>query len=450
MCKNLIPAVLLICVLNFSCSKSGNQPGPQNNGSSDIKIELVSGDNQTDTVGRQLQNAIVVKVTKNGVAQSGYKVLWEGSGCNEERLDEFATQANGTTSYYWWLAGDVGKQTMKVFVLDDQNKKLDSVTAVSNGLASGSGWHYSACTYPFGAVINGFCKLSTGRLFTYFIGKTYLRYSDDNGKSWISVKSLGNTHQIKTITVNSSDEIFAVANDGTYTSKDGGQTWTSYPQQEVNTKDVTGMLYTSKGKLLTSSRFNPVYISQDDGKSWTAIPITAFVPPNTSGNDGDFYDPTEDKDGNLYLIGRESQLIYKSVDEGKTWSPLISLSPIPQSPNGEHELDFSLYIDKNNWFYKYVNDAQIGGIYLSKDKGVTYNKLVGAPNAFCEEMSLQSDGNFYYYRWGGGIYHTVGISSTVKGVFGFDATIPIPYIVAKNDNIIIGSSSSNIIRYYQK
>jgi hypothetical protein len=73
--KNLIPAVLLICVLNFSCSKSGNQPGPKNNGSSDIKIELVSGNNQTDTVGRQLQNAVVVKVTKNGVTQSGYTIL---------------------------------------------------------------------------------------------------------------------------------------------------------------------------------------------------------------------------------------------------------------------------------------------------------------------------------------------------------------------------------------
>jgi photosystem II stability/assembly factor-like uncharacterized protein len=344
----------------------------------------------------------------------------------------------------------VGEQTMKIFVLDDQNKKIDSVFAVSNALASGAGWHYSACTYPFGANVNGFCKLSTGRLFTYFIGKAYLRYSDDNGKSWISVKSLGNTHEIKKIIANSSDEIFAVADDGTYTSKDGGQTWISYPQQEVNTKDVTGMLYTSKGKLLTSSRFNPVYISQDEGKSWTAIPITAFVPPNTSGNDGDFYNPTEDKDGNLYLIGRESQLIYKSVDEGKTWLPLISLSPIPQAPNGEHELDFSLYIDKNNWFYKYVNDAQIGGIYLSKDKGNNYNKLVGVPNVFCTDMSVQSDGNFYFNKSSAGIFRTKGISSSVSEVAEGDSPFDTYYIVANNNNVIVSAIASNLIRYYQK
>jgi len=146
MYKNLIALLSIASVLFYGCSKS-NQPGPKGGGTTDaVKIELVSGDKQTDTIGRTLANFITVKVSVAGVAKAGYQVQFLGSGCNSDRVDKYPTAADGTASYNWSLAGDVGTQTLKMIVFDSQNKKLDSVTATSTALAPVAGWHFSACT----------------------------------------------------------------------------------------------------------------------------------------------------------------------------------------------------------------------------------------------------------------------------------------------------------------
>ncbi len=114
--KNLITPLVLICTLYCSCSKKSSQPGPQNGGSGNIKIELVSGNNQTDTIGRPLANPIVVKVTKtNGASLSSYELLYEGSGCNEDRLDQLNIGADGTANYNWYLAGGYGTTIFESF-----------------------------------------------------------------------------------------------------------------------------------------------------------------------------------------------------------------------------------------------------------------------------------------------------------------------------------------------
>ena len=122
--KNLIFSLSIFCLIYFSCSKS-KSPGPQINTTSSIKIELVSGSNQVDTIGRPLANPIVIKITQNGIPLNNYGVLYEGSGCNAERLDEFSTAADGTAQYNWWLASDVGAQTLTIVAMNAKNQKVD-------------------------------------------------------------------------------------------------------------------------------------------------------------------------------------------------------------------------------------------------------------------------------------------------------------------------------------
>jgi hypothetical protein len=258
--KNLITPLVLICTLYFSCSKK-SQPAPQNGGTNSIKITLVSGNNQTDTIGYQLANPIVVKVTQNGAPVSNYGVLFEGSGCNEDRVDGSITKTDGTAEYGWFLAGDVGQQTMKIFAVDANNKKVDSITINSTAIAPASGgWHYSACTYPFGFLIKAICKSGTGRLFATFSGgPAYLRYSDDNGVSWYSVKGLGNTHRFEMVSASSANEVFAAADDGNFYSADNGQTWTTIPVQGFDIPNITGISFTPSDKIFVTSQFNSVY-----------------------------------------------------------------------------------------------------------------------------------------------------------------------------------------------
>jgi hypothetical protein len=439
--KNLISTIVLIGTLYFSCSKS-SQPGPKDGGStSNIKIELVSGNNQTDTIGRQMQTPIVVKVTKDGTVQKDYVVKFVASGCNDDLTYSSSTKADGTTDYLWRLAGDVGQQTLKMIVLDSQNKRLDSVTAVCNALAPGKGWHYSACTYPFGFYVTSICKLSSGRLFTALDGgNAYLRYSDDNGRSWNSVKSLGNTHRFQYVMSTQADEVFAVASDGTYYSKDAGQTWASLSIQEFNSKQITGMVSAPSGKLLVTTTYDPLYISPDKGKTWTKIPSAALVFPNSSSNGGDFADPSEDMDGNLYVVGKQTDAVFQSKDGGKSWS-------VP-TPN---EMDNSFYVGPNNWFYKYVRSGLPVGLYISKNSGATYSKLFSVPVDFCDNMSVQNDGNFYLYGFQRGIYQSVGIGNTVQLVYDAEYQYPaMAYVLAKNNSLVAASQTSGFIRYYQQ
>ncbi|MGZ3823146.1 MAG: WD40/YVTN/BNR-like repeat-containing protein, partial [Mucilaginibacter sp.] len=305
-------------------------------------------------------------------------------------------------------------------------------------LSPGHGWHFSACT-PFAFSPQAFCKLSSGRLFVSFVsGKSYLRYSDDNGGSWNAAKSLGK-HEFQYVMSTPADELFAVAMDGNYYSKDGGQTWTSLGMQVFNTKMVTGIVYTATGKLLVSTRFDPLFISLDMGKTWTAVPSSAITFPNSTSANSEFYDPLEDKDGNLYIEAQDSQTIYKSADVGKTWS-IIS---------GSNELDVAFYIDNNNWLYKCINQGNSGEIAISKDKGVSYTQLIIPQYIFVNNMSVQSDGNFYFSVSGSGVFKANGISSSVKKIYDNEASQFTPYIVAKNNNIVAGNAQGWISYYTQ-
>lgn len=439
--KNLILPLSAIAILYFSCSKSNNKENSPTT-TTPVKIEVVSGSGQSDTIGKPLPNPVVVKVTQNGTPLSGYKVEYIGSGCNSDNTITVATQADGTTSANWWLAGDVGRQTMEVYAVNSQNQKVDSVSATATGIATGPGWHYSACAVPFGYTAASIIKLSSGRLFTCTNGdRTYIRFSDDNGASWNAVKSLGNSHAIFLLLASSTDEIYAFASgESIYYSNDGGQTWTAEVFLPFNT--VSSAICTGSGKLIVTEQAS-VNISVDKGKNWIIVPRSAFSPPNSSGGgDTNFNSPAEDQQGNLYVAGQESETIYKSTDAGITWTPI----PRPNI------LDFALYIDHNNWFYLSRSEPGTGGIYISKDAGITYNKIVSYGNVFIDNMSVQSDGNFYYQYLGVGLYQATGINSPVKRIFDYSLNFAedAPYVVAKNNNIITADVGQNFIRYYTK
>jgi len=438
--KNLILVMSATVLLYCGCSKGGNKEnGPTNTGTAKVKIEIVSGSGQADTIGKALTNPIFVKVSQNGVPLNGYKVEFVGSGCNSDNIITVGTKADGTTGIYWWLAGDVGQQTMEVYAVNSQNQKVDSTSATATGIATGAGWHISACAIPFTdftLTASSIVKLNSGRLFMCINGaQSYIRYSDDNGVSWNAVKSLGNTNQIDYLLSSSAGEIFAFAEgESTYYSNDAGQTWTALGTLPFSVSAVSSAVYTSSGKLLVATENQPLYISVDKGKTWT--------PSGAIANDHEFNTPAEDQQGNLYVVAQNSETLYKSVDGGKTWASIPHLNT----------LVFAFYIDSNNWFYVSRSEPGIGGIYISKDAGATYTQMVSYGNVFIENMSVQSNGNFYYQYLGVGLYQATGISTPVSRIFDYSANFSefTPYVVAKNGNIITADVGESYVHYYTK
>jgi photosystem II stability/assembly factor-like uncharacterized protein len=432
-------ALLLIVSIFTGCSKSNKKDTAPVD--STLKIEIVSGNHQTDTIGKRLTNLIYFKVLLNNNPVNGYTIQLVGSGCNSDHVDSVVTVLDGTNTYNWFLAGDVGTETLKAYVLNSKRQRVDSVTANATALAPGPGWHYSACGGQTGMLPSNYCILSTGRIFAVFTnGETYLRYSDDNGRSWNLVKSLGDMHELEYIVSTPQDELIAITyGEGNLYSADAGTTWTMLPKQPFNTDYVTSVVYTNEGKLLVSGQSNPISISSDKGNTWTIASPEQFVPPH-SATDGNFSSPAEDIAGNLYLVGRYSQTIYKSSDNGATWTVV----PHPE------ESDYGLYIDKNNWFYKSTSDNN-GGIFISKDNGNTYSQLGYYSNYLFSNLSLQSDGKLYFDAQGQGLFQSTGSANNFAGLIYQDnlGNNLIPYIVAKNNNIIVTDLTYLKIRYYQ-
>jgi hypothetical protein len=61
MTKNFITSLGLVCLLLLGCSKKNDSGNGPTTTTAPVKIQIVSGSGQTDTVGLQLANDVVVK-----------------------------------------------------------------------------------------------------------------------------------------------------------------------------------------------------------------------------------------------------------------------------------------------------------------------------------------------------------------------------------------------------
>jgi hypothetical protein len=421
--KPFLIALYLLCTLTIACKKSAS-PDTTQNTSDKYKLTLLSGDNQSDTLGHYLKDSVIIKATNNGVPLKNYHVQFQGSGCNDDLIDDYNTTAQGMHSYMWRLAGDIGKQTLKVRLLDAQNKVLDSLNVTSTGIAPGRGWHLSACT-PFTSETYRFCKLSTGRLLVCCY-KNYVRYSDDNGISWTAIKSLGNNHAITAIVSTPKDELIADAEqEGFYYSKDAGATWTLMGPTPSGADSYEDMAYTPSGRLIYTTQQGHSYLSTDMGKSWKTL--------NAGLGNTVYHYPSETSNGDLYLVGHDEYL-YKSTDGGNSWQAQTNYSRT-----------ISFYIGPNGWQYQGRLEPD-GGLFVSKDNGASYTRLINVSNSFVFKPLVTSTGSIYYNLLFSGLYVFDGNSSK-KLVDDEFAGNGLSYIIAKNNNIIVWPNNP-FIHYY--
>jgi photosystem II stability/assembly factor-like uncharacterized protein len=428
--------IVVLVIFCFGCKKDKKQnPG---NDQSDLKIELIQGNNQKDTIGNLLQDTIKVKVTKSGAPVANYIVQFKRSGCGDVNITEQTTSASGQASYTWYLSGEAGGQLLDIIVLDNNRNKKDSISATAIGIVATQGWHRSGCVQNF--PVNAISELNSGRLLASLNTLDYPYYSDDNAISWHPLKTFSKNYFISKIISDTQNDIFlATRNDGLFYSKDGGQTWANRSSGIADPTGFADMAYTHGGQLIFTDN-SGVYISNDKGLTW--INESLGLPSGQS-----FY-PCEQLNGDLYIIGSDDE-VYKLTNGGSTW--------VNQGTNLGNNLlasVASIFIDDNGDMYignPHNGIGANGNIYKSTDGGKTWNMLfsqttVGSSYPNVTQISKQN-GNYYFSFAGLGVYKTANFSTYSNITSKFASYGLLSYTISKNSTFVIGSPGFGIFYY---
>ena len=150
-----------------------------------------------------------------------------------------------------------------------------------------------------------------------------------------------------------------------------------------------------------------------------------------SGNGDLIWTMVRDKDGKM-LTGNWGGKIYRSADEGGTWSLI--------NPQMSVKYIWSLGVDGD---YIYAGTEQ--GLYVSSDNGKNW-KLAFGNNIEIRSIFVK-DNKVYAATWGGGVYYSEDNGTTWKNIN--DNLVGIPFtsiVVTDKGTIILGSFDSGIYR----
>lgn len=281
----------------------------------------------------------------------------------------------GTPQGGIWKTTSAGVTWYPIF---DQETSVDSVGAVQVA-PSNPEIVYAGAGDPIGGSLgNGMWK------------------STDAGKTWQHI-GLEDTVKIDSILIDPADPDLVLVSalgdthhhgGGVYRSTDGGQTWTSVlkPADYDGTRDLeyayddpSVMLAATQGTggfgfgSNNQAKKKPplVYKSTDEGKTWTEIKIPPFpgrvgvaVAMHTHGR-------------RLYIVGNDIEHgsgLYRSDDGGASWKHMAGKDL--RISNGQGSYSCGVYVDPQNPDIVYTVST---AMYRSTDGGVTFAAFKGAP-----------------------------------------------------------------------
>ena len=220
--------------------------------------------------------------------------------------------------------------------------------------------------------------------------------STDAGKTWQHI-GLAETVKIDSILVDPTDPNLVIVSalgdsrrhgGGVYRSTDGGQTWTSVlkPADYDGTRDLqyayddpSVMLAATQGTggfgfgASNETKRKPplVFKSTDEGKTWTQLKIPPFpgrvavgVAMHTDGK-------------RMYIVGNDIEHgsgLFRSDDGGESWKHMAGKDL--RISNGQGAYSSGVYVDSQNPDIVYTMST---AMYRSTDGGVTFEPFKGAP-----------------------------------------------------------------------
>jgi photosystem II stability/assembly factor-like uncharacterized protein len=250
--------------------------------------------------------------------------------------------------------------------------------------------------------------------------------SSDYGSSWTKLNSKPLLNQCRKISVTNSNKLFITSYQGTIVSENNGFSWNKLSTGFNRVLEVSSLAFSKSGEFYAYLDFGSGVIlkSTDQGNTWTSsYKVESYASqlglfkslPNgnvfaglgdiggglylLSGGDTTwnrlvlgprrsyyayfhFTSITNDGQNNVYL-GDYGEGIFRSKDGGKTWI-------IEDSKLDINTIVYSLATNKSG--HVYAGTAQ--GIFLSKDEGESWKKLVfGMGNVY--KIAINQDDNIF-------------------------------------------------------
>lgn len=202
----------------------------------------------------------------------------------------------------------------------------------------------------------------------------HIVFSDDNGKTWRQA-SVPTMQMLTAVDFPSETVGYAVGHDAiVLKSRDGGETWSQVFVDREAALPLLDVWFANERHGYAVGAYGYIIETLDGGSSWK--PVDSRI-----ANDEEFHYNAIHNDGGgyLYLAG-EAGILFRSMDQGKTWSTL-------SSPY------------EGSWFG--INRSRDGGIlvhglrgniYKSSDRGETWKSLVSGTDQTLFGSAQLSDG----------------------------------------------------------
>lgn len=253
-----------------------------------------------------------------------------------------------------------------------------------------------------------------------------LKYSTDDGESWINDNGKTTPKTVKTIT-SLGEDIFVGTEGSIYLSKDKGVSWTRKDKGLTNT--LIGSIVSNKTNIFTTSYRNGIFLSTDNGDRW--------IEKNTGlASDFPMRITKIIENNNILYAGTDGDGMYLSSDYGDNWNKRW----IPNNSNISNQV-VSL-VSNDDIIYT----GTYSGVYSSFDNGETWEeKNNGLTNK--KIKVLYKNFNGIYAGTESGLFFSSDQGN--KWVENVDPKYTKPNIKAfaiNEDNIFIGGSPNGGFR----
>lgn len=414
-----------ICSLMLSgCSKKAEEPAEPEYENYSIKI--YKGNDQTDTIGHELKDSIIVQGMLNGKPVTGGKIQFITSGCDINSVFE-EIAFSGNNRFIWKLNAIVGEQKLKVIYTDKLGMPRDTVMLTANAvMPDRKGWQPCPCDDGQNHVI-AFARFKSGKLFALPANSSSLLYSDNGGVQWHKMKSLPGNSIIRQITATDDDGLFILAaGAGIFYSSNAGQSWEPRNNQIANFNDLYDFRYVEGGRMYARGSSGG-YTSGNSGLSWKLIDKPW----------GEFHVIKHPNGNVLYL---NDGIIRSSSDNGETYQFLASL--------GYQQNTNLLFLDKQNYLYATGSINYSTLLFRSKDLGTTWEPLYTAPQDPDRRITDLSwvNGLYYFYAAGAGIMATTDFSEYTS--LAPDLTKNARTFMTKSDGGMVMGTTMGSLYYY--